>query len=349
MLESANRTFICSVLFLDIVEYSKRSVAEQIRLKEGFNTALSEAIAGVATDARIILDTGDGAAVSFLGDPEDSLFAAMTLRDAVASAPAPRVRLGVNLGPVRLVRDINGQPNIIGDGINVAQRIMSFAEPGQILVSRSYYEVIARLAEDYADLFHYEGSKTDKHVREHEVYAVGTPPKTFSARTPEKSAARPAGPGAMAVLSNLRPRKLAGAMHVNPKLLIVAPVAFVAIVGSGMIWRGYSGDEEVPATVAVPAAPGSAPKTEAVVKAKPAATEEAVRPAAREATVNISVLPWAEVYVDGRKQGVSPPLRSVPVAPGRHKVELRNTSFPAHVQTIEVKPGERVSVRYRFQ
>lgn len=29
MLENANRTFVCSVLFLDIVEYSKRSVTDQ--------------------------------------------------------------------------------------------------------------------------------------------------------------------------------------------------------------------------------------------------------------------------------------------------------------------------------
>src|SRR5215510_6387439 len=179
MPEHTNRTFICSVLFLDIVEYSQRSVAEQIALKERFNAVLTEAITGVPTDDRIILDTGDGAAVSFLGDPEDTLFAGMSLRDAVpgqesTTGPRLQIRVGVNLGPVRLVKDINGNPNIIGDGINVAQRIMSFAEPGQILVSRSYYDVMARLSEDYAKLFHYEGAKTDKHVREHEVYAIST-------------------------------------------------------------------------------------------------------------------------------------------------------------------------------
>src|SRR5437879_5974790 len=183
MAESINRTFICSVLFLDIVEYSQRSVAEQIVLKERFNIVLTEAIAGVATDDRIILDTGDGAAVSFLGDPEDAMFAGLSLRDAIIAEAADttgglrlQIRVGVNVGPVRLVKDINGQPNIIGDGINVAQRIMSFAEPGQILVSRSYYDVMARLSEDYGKLFHYEGAKTDKHVREHEAYAISSTP-----------------------------------------------------------------------------------------------------------------------------------------------------------------------------
>src|SRR5467141_645838 len=178
MAEHTNRTFICSVLFLDIVEYSQRSVAEQIALKERFNAVLTEAIVGVATDDRIILDTGDGAAVSFLGDPEDTLFAGMSLRDAVAgqdvtSGPQLQIRVGVNLGPARLIKDINNQPNIIGDGINVAQRVMSFAETGQLLVSRSFYEVVSCLSADYAKLFGYVGARTDKHVREHEVYSVG--------------------------------------------------------------------------------------------------------------------------------------------------------------------------------
>src|SRR5688572_250500 len=104
-----------------------------------------------------------------MGDPEDALFASMAMRDVATGVP---VRLGVNLGPVRLVKDLNGQMNIIGDGINVAQRVMSFSRPGQLLVSRSFYEVVSCLSRDYMDLFRHEGSRTDKHVREHEVYSV---------------------------------------------------------------------------------------------------------------------------------------------------------------------------------
>jgi len=178
VLPRGNRTFICSVVFIDIVEYSRKAVAEQIRLKEQLNSLLAEALRDVAANDRVILDTGDGAAISFVGDPEDALFVCIALRDAVTMPPpgvvAPlQMRIGINLGPVKLVQDLNGQPNIIGDGINVAQRIMGFAEPNQILVARSYYEVVSCLSDAYAKLFHYEGSRTDKHVREHEVYAVG--------------------------------------------------------------------------------------------------------------------------------------------------------------------------------
>jgi hypothetical protein len=88
MQAATNRTFICSVVFLDIVEYSRKPVAEQIQLKERLNTLLTEALANVAPNDRIILDTGDGAALSFLGDPEDALFVSLALRDAAAVALA---------------------------------------------------------------------------------------------------------------------------------------------------------------------------------------------------------------------------------------------------------------------
>lgn len=180
MEERSNKTIMCSVLFLDIVEYSKKSVSGQISLKERFNSYLSEAILDVPVTDRIILDTGDGAAINFLGDVEDALKAALSVRENLLNEDPEvdyplLVRMGINLGPVRLVRDINGQPNIVGDGINVAQRIMGFADAAQILVSRSYYDAVSRLSPHYAGMFHYQGSRTDKHVREHEVYAIGYP------------------------------------------------------------------------------------------------------------------------------------------------------------------------------
>jgi len=80
--------------------------------------------------------------------------------------------MGINLGPVRLIKDLNGQTNVIGDGINDAQRVMSFANPGQLLVSRGFHDVVSRLSDEHARLFTRETSRTDKHVREHELFAV---------------------------------------------------------------------------------------------------------------------------------------------------------------------------------
>src|SRR6185295_838454 len=78
-------------------------------------------------------------------------------------------------------------------GINVAQRVMSFAEPNQILVSRSYYEIVSRLSQEYTRLFQYVGIHRDKHVREHEVYVMTAGGEGAAAPAPEQAAAAAAG------------------------------------------------------------------------------------------------------------------------------------------------------------
>src|SRR3989338_6233385 len=177
MNERLNKTSICSIVFLDIVEYSQMPGNDQIEIKDRFNALISAALQNVPKSDSIILDTGDGAAISLLGAPEEAIFVSLTIREGILKDNEAHdipllVRIGINLGPVRVVKDINDRPNIIGDGINVAQRVMSFAEPNQILVSRSYYEIVSRLSTELGGMFSYSGVKADKHVREHEVYAV---------------------------------------------------------------------------------------------------------------------------------------------------------------------------------
>jgi class 3 adenylate cyclase len=167
--EAANRTLVCSVLFIDIVGYSKKGVTEQVRIKQAFNSVLGNALEQVPPRERVVVDTGDGAAVTFLGDPEGALFVALAVLDAVGELP---VRMGINLGPVSLMKDINGSDNVIGDGINVAERVMSFAAQDQLLVSRSFFEVVSLLAPDYAAMFRHEPTRTDKHERAHDLYSV---------------------------------------------------------------------------------------------------------------------------------------------------------------------------------
>jgi class 3 adenylate cyclase len=208
-----DRTWLCSVVFMDIVSYSKQSVQLQMKWKERFNQYLAEAIRDVPEIDRVILDTGDGAALCFLGDPEAAMFSALKLRtaflhDEIEQQPGLRVRIGVNLGPVKLVRDINGNLNAIGDGINVAQRVMNFAVENQVLVSRSYYEVVSCLSDSYNALFRYEGVRKDKHVREHSVYELVAPGSAGSA--PAQPPPVPVEPAPLApVVSKLDPLALA--------------------------------------------------------------------------------------------------------------------------------------------
>jgi len=66
------------------------------------------------------------------------------------------------------------------------------------------------------------------------------------------------------------------------------------------------------------------------------------------AIMNLVVLPWGEVYLDGRMQGVSPPLLELQVAPGKHEIEIRNSNFPVFRQTIQAKVGEKIKINHTF-
>ncbi len=422
MLDQANRTFICSVVFIDLVGYSKKPVAEQIRLKTSLTNNLSEAIKDIPVNDRIILDTGDGAAISFLGDPEDALFTCLSLRESMLKdrqeagelpegAEEDSVRIGINLGPVKLVKDINGHPNIVGDGINVAQRIMSFARPGQIVVSRSYYDVVSNLATEYAKLFTYEGSRTDKHVREHEIYVVGhsegalkkaqdsMKDRAVSTSTNVKRTASAAAPGSSTVTLTIP-----GFVQDKKKLVMVAGglVVVVGILGV-LVATKKTGDAE-PAPVMAsapaisPARPPEAPKAEpasgvadaktepakangakpdaakpeagktdaakpdaAKAPAAPAKTDAAkadaaktepakpAAPAVPPATVVFAIQPWGEIFVNGKSSGVSPPMKSLKLAPGKYKIEIRNTTFATHTENLDVKSRDELTIRHRFQ
>jgi class 3 adenylate cyclase len=179
-MEQQGKTWLCSVVFLDIAGYTERSVTRQVNAKGFLQKLIEDTVADTPESERVIIDTGDGAALCYLGDPERALFAAIQLRDSLTQQTTGRsepvkVRIGINLGPVRFVRSLGGQLNPLGDGINNAQRVMSFAAPNQILVSRSFYEVIACLSQEYAQLFTYVGVRRDKHVKEHAVYELRMP------------------------------------------------------------------------------------------------------------------------------------------------------------------------------
>lgn len=182
---SQRRNLLGTILFLDLVGYSIKSVDNQVALKKLFNELIGKALRGVPEESRIAIDTGDGAAICFMGDPEEALHSALLLRDLLGQryGNVLTARIGLHMGPVRVISDINNRVNVIGDGINVAQRVMDFAQPNQVLVSRAYYDVISRITDDTAEMFMYLGQHEDKHGRLHEVYSVEQSHKSQSAGT----------------------------------------------------------------------------------------------------------------------------------------------------------------------
>jgi len=207
----SRKNMLCTIMFLDLVGYSTRSVDDQVALKKIFNELIGKALMGVDESSRIAIDTGDGAAICFTGDPEEALQSAMLMRDLLGQryGRVLSVRIGLHMGPVRVISDINARVNVVGDGINVAQRVMDFAQGNQVLVSRAYYDVISRITDDTAGLFDYLGQYADKHGRAHEVYLVtagshgttrreGGPSTGYTQTQPIRPALPPIDPGEVA-------------------------------------------------------------------------------------------------------------------------------------------------------
>lgn len=175
--EVLKKNVMGTIMFLDLVAYSTRSVDQQVTIKTLFNELINKAIGGVDEHSRILLDTGDGAAICFLGDPEEALRSSLLLRDLLLQKYSKllSLRVGLHIGPVRMLMDVNKRINVVGDGINVAQRIMDFSSSNQITVSRAYYDVISRISDGGEGMFEFLGTRLDKHKRAHEIYALVDP------------------------------------------------------------------------------------------------------------------------------------------------------------------------------
>jgi class 3 adenylate cyclase len=185
MKEQQDRTWLCSVVRIGIVGYARLVVAQQAAFMARLN-ALSNLVAAEARDdERLVVATGDGVALCFLGDPEDALFAALGLRERMREElPADSVRIGIHLGPVRLKRDREERSLRADDGLRCAEQVMDYAEPGQILASRSFFDVNVNLTQGYAQLFRPLAPKNIADRDDFSVYEVMAPGQgTDAART----------------------------------------------------------------------------------------------------------------------------------------------------------------------
>ena len=99
-------------------------------------------------------------------------------------------------------------------------------------------------------------------------------------------------------------------------------------------------------------ASGSAPPREIEPPAVALAPEPAPAPPpppAKTATLVFDVSPWGEIYVDGKRHGTTPPLATVNLPPGRHRIELRNPAQPSYVTFTTLEPGDVQRIRHHFE
>lgn len=92
------------------------------------------------------------------------------------------------------------------------------------------------------------------------------------------------------------------------------------------------------------------PEPAGVASAPPAPAPEPVVEAPKPTgTVVLAVSPWGELFVNGEARGTSPPVTSLMLPAGRHRIEIRNTTLAPYAADITVEPGETRRIRHRFE
>jgi adenylate cyclase len=156
---------MASVLFIDIVGYSLETIdwqSEHLTALQECVRRSPEAARALSDDELITVPAGDGVALVFLGDPLAAVRCALEIARTVSTTPELRIRMGIHMGPVRRHGDIREQINVVGGGINIAQRVMDLGDAGHILVSGSIADILFQLA-DWRDHVHDLGLHEVKH------------------------------------------------------------------------------------------------------------------------------------------------------------------------------------------
>lgn len=144
-------------VFLDIVGFTKdsRPVKDQIAMVDKLNHAVREVVNERLNGYQhLLIPTGDGMCISIM-EMKGARSMPFDIHLTVAlevlrllhfqNAEPLSIRIGISDVPNdSLVTDIKGSLNVIGDGINLAQRIMNGADENVILMSKRAHAELVR-------------------------------------------------------------------------------------------------------------------------------------------------------------------------------------------------------------
>src|SRR5215475_11660165 len=168
---------LSAILAADVAGYSRLMHNDEEATHARFTALLSGTIEPViAEHGRIVKNTGDGFLAEFPSAVEavraavqfQARIKELTLDDVADRQIAFRV--GINIG------DVIVEPHdIFGDGVNIAARLESIAEPGSICISSSAYDhVRGKVGVEFADLGEQNLKNIALPVRAYAVFRDGS-------------------------------------------------------------------------------------------------------------------------------------------------------------------------------
>ena len=93
-----------------------------------------------------------------------------------------------------------------------------------------------------------------------------------------------------------------------------------------------------PATPPAQKLPRVAPRTASISEPQPGATAKLI----------IAVSPQGELYVDGKHYGTTPPITTLDLEPGMHRIEIRSGSRRPYVTYMTLQAGDVRRIRHEF-
>jgi TolB-like protein/class 3 adenylate cyclase len=160
---------LAAILAADVAGYSRLMHHDEEATHAKLTALLADSVAPAISEhgGRIVKNTGDGFLAEFPGAVE-AVRAAMQFQTRVRElttddAEDRRIafRVGINVG------DVMVEPHdIFGDGVNIAARLETIAEPGGICISSSVHDhVRGKVAVEFADLGEQSLKNIDRPVR----------------------------------------------------------------------------------------------------------------------------------------------------------------------------------------
>lgn len=162
------------VLFVDIVGYSQELTPTQAEVVQLLNrlTRKCETYRRLKKRRKVVAGpSGDGFALAFFDEMGAPARCAYELAARVEEAGQFHLRMAGHVGPVEVREDITDDPNVFGEGVNVASRALRFSEPGELVVTGRLADLLAELPE-FVGRLEPIGVETAKHGLEIELYRV---------------------------------------------------------------------------------------------------------------------------------------------------------------------------------
>ncbi len=220
---------LAAILAADAVGYTRLMADDEPATMDALDVARAVFVEHIEANQGRVVDTAGDSVLAVFETTEGAVLASAAIQACLVEINEPvsderrmRFRIGLHLGDIREKAD----GTVFGDGVNVAARLQSIAEPGAVMVS----DVVQGALRGHLDVgFEDAGS--------HEVKNIAEPVRAYRVLTEGETA-----PGRRG-------------LHKAPRVILVAmavAVVVIAIVAGVLLWPGGEAQDPI---LAMPGGP----------------------------------------------------------------------------------------------